>query len=101
MTRTEFNNLLRKATAASIDFARRYVENDLPAAVRFHVLLNQSYDADATAEERVYPEDNGREYSCLREDQVVDEIFRDGRCPEWIDVHVGPSTLPPDDVPMI
>ena len=88
MTRSEFMSLLAKATTASVDFARRYVENDLPEAVRFHVLLNQSYDGNATADERVYPEDDGREYSCLSAHEVGNALLRDGRCPEWIDISV-------------
>jgi hypothetical protein len=74
MTRSEFLCLLTKATAASVDFARRFVENELPESVRFHVLLNQ--------------EDDGREFSFLSSETVADVLVRDGRCPEWIDVAV-------------
>ena len=88
MTRSEFMSLLAKATKASVDFARRYVENDLPEPVRFHLLLNQSYDGNAKADERVYPEDDGRELSSVTSDGVADVLVRDGRCPEWIDVAV-------------
>jgi hypothetical protein len=88
MTRGEFVYLLRQATLASWEFAKRYVDNDLPEAVRYHVLLNQSFDGNATAVERVYPEDDGREYACLTESEVVSLLFRDERCPEWIDVSV-------------
>jgi hypothetical protein len=88
MTRSEFIGLLTKVTAASVDFARRYVENDLTETVRFHVLLNQSYDGNAKADERLYPEDDGREFSSLTLEAVVDVLVRDGRCPEWIDVAV-------------
>jgi hypothetical protein len=88
MTRSEFMNLLTKATTASVDFARRLVENELPQAVRFHVILNQSYDGNATAEERVYPEDDGREYLCLSAEEVGSVLLREGRCPEWVDVSV-------------
>ncbi len=81
-------SLLRKATAASVGFARRYVENDLPAAVRFHILLNQSAEREAEPGFRIYLEDNDREYSCLTEEEVGGILFRDGRCPQWIDVSV-------------
>ena len=88
MTRSEFMSRLAKATNASVDFARRYVENDLPETVRFHVLLNQSYDGNAGADDRVDPEDDGRELPSVTPDGVADALVRDGRCPEWIDVAV-------------
>lgn len=88
MTRSEFMSLLAKATNASVDFARRYVENDLPETVRFHVLLNQSYDGNAGADDRVYPKDDGCELPSVTPDGVADALVRDGRCPEWIDVAV-------------
>lgn len=88
MTRSEFNDLLRKATAASVNFARRYVENDLPEAVRFRVLLNQSADNPAETAVRMYPEDVGREFSGLSEEEVCNLLLRDGRCPQWVDVSV-------------
>ncbi len=88
MTRSEFMSLLAKATTASVDFARRYVENDLPESVRFHVFLNQSHDGNAKADERVYSEDDRREFPSVTSDEVADVLLRDGRCPEWIDVAV-------------
>lgn len=88
MTRDDFTSLLKKATAAAVEFARRYVENDLPSSVRYRVLLNQSHDANATSAERVYPEDTGREHKCLSLDEVGILLVRDDRCPAWIDVSV-------------
>lgn len=88
MTRNSFMDLLTKATAASVDFARRFVENELPEVIRFHVLLNQSYNGNAKSDERIYPEDDGREFPSLTLDGVADVLLRDGRCPEWIDVAV-------------
>ena len=84
MTRDEFVVLFREATEASVEFARRYVENELPSAVRFHVLLNQSSDKSHST----YPGDEGRELTCLAEKNAVNVLFRDGRCPAWIDVVV-------------
>jgi hypothetical protein len=88
MTRTEFIDLLEKASACSVQFARRYIENRLPDAHRYHVILNQSFDGNATAEERVYPEDDGREQASISQDEVADLLLREHRCPEWIDVSV-------------
>jgi hypothetical protein len=88
MTRSEFIGFLAKASASSLDFARRYVENELPETLRYHVLLNQSFDGNAKPDERVYPEDDRREYPSLLAEAVADLLLRDGRCPEWIDVAV-------------
>jgi len=88
MTRDEFITLLEKVSMSSLAFARRFVENDLPGAFRFRVLLNQSYDGNAKTDEPVYPEDDGREYASLSADAVANLLVRDGRCPEWIDVSV-------------
>lgn len=80
MTQHEFNHLLEKAVAASVAFARSYVVNDLPDTARFHVFLNQSHYGHAAAEERVYPEDNGREYPCLTaggRDRATDCCFEE------------------------
>ncbi len=88
MTRDAFIDLLDKATAASVEFAKRYVDNELSEAVRYRVLLNQSFDGNAKSAERVYPEDDGREYECLLRDEVGALLSRDQRCPAWIDVSV-------------
>jgi len=88
MTRDEFVNLLMKATAASIGFARQFVDNQLPDQARYLVLLNQSYDGHATSAERTYPEDAGRELACLGVDEVAELLLRDERCPAWIDILV-------------
>lgn len=88
MTQDEFTNLLRQATKSSVDLAARYVENNLPDSARYHVLLNQSFDGNATPDERLYPEDNSRELQCLTEEQVAALLVRENRCPEWIDISV-------------
>ena len=88
MTRDEFIDLLAKASASSVEFARRYVENDLADGCRYHVLLNQSCDKRAIVEEGMYPEDDGIEYASLSSEEAADVVHREGRWPEWIDVSV-------------
>jgi hypothetical protein len=88
MTHEEFTTLLINASASAVDFARRFVENDLAEEVRYRVLLNQSCDDHAKADEQVYPEDDGREFQSLTAEGVADVLWRKGRCPEWIDVAV-------------
>ena len=88
MSRSQCIEFLAKASASSLDFARRYVVNELPETLRYHVLLNQSFDDNAKPDERVYPEDDRCEYPSLPAEAVADLLLRDGRCPEWIDVAV-------------
>jgi hypothetical protein len=64
-----------------------------PEAVglRFRVRLNCSYDGWAGREVRLYPEDGSYEqafrYRSCPLDEVVDLLWRDGRVPEWVDLH--------------
>lgn len=88
MRRDTFIEFLNKATDASVAFANMYVDNDLPAPVRYLVLMNQSYDAHATVDEWVYPEDDGREVECQSVDEVANLLVRNERCPAWSDVSV-------------
>jgi len=81
-----FRQLLTEATAAALDCARQFVENELPDVVIYHVFLNQSHDADAEASFRVYPEDDGKQCCDLNDHELVTLLFRDGRCPVWIDI---------------
>ena len=88
MTESEFYTLLLTASYNAREFAERYVMQELPIVLRFHVQLNQSYDGSATAEEVLYPEDDGKEVDRISAETVVALLCRDGRCPEWIDVSV-------------
>lgn len=88
MHREEFAKLLAKASDAAIHFARNYISQPLSPNCRYHVLLNQSHDGNATPDEVLYPEDDGVELTGLDAEQVIDLLSRDRRCPEWIDVSV-------------
>ena len=72
------------------DFARDLVVEVLPDAVAFRVLFNQSNDdvVPLRASEVVYPHDSGRVLPDCAAQTVVDELWRDGRVPEWIDLSV-------------
>ena len=91
MTEREFSQLLDGASHHALAFARRYVENNLHGSFRYHVLLNQSFDGNASTDVSVYTEDDGREYSSLSASEVVNVLLREGRCPEWIDIAVEAS----------
>jgi hypothetical protein len=88
MTESDFHQLLLTATNHAVRFAERYVVQELPSAIKYHVLLNQSFDGGATSEEILYPEDDGGDVLCDSTAAVVTLLYRDGRCPEWIDVSV-------------
>lgn len=88
MTESEFHELLLMASHHAVHFAERYVAQELPGTFRYHVLLNQSFDAGATSEEILYPEDDGKDMVCESTETAVRLLYRDGRCPEWIDVSV-------------
>ena len=88
MTEFEFRHLLLKASEHAVRFGERYVVQELPSTFRYHVQLNQSFDGNATSDEVLYPEDGGKEAVRVSAETVVALLFRDGRCPEWIDVNV-------------
>jgi hypothetical protein len=88
MTRDDFINLIDNASSLAVQFARRYVQNTLPDVYRYHILLNQSYDGHATADEVIYPEDDRREFKFDSREKVADLLVREDRCPEWIDISV-------------
>jgi len=76
------------------DYARGMVVEVLPEAMTFRVLLNQSNDdiVPLRPGEVVFPLDSGRGRArALRAcdaQTVVDELWRDGRIPEWVDLSV-------------
>jgi hypothetical protein len=72
------------------DFARGFVVEVLPEAVRFRVLFNQSNDdiEPLRAGEIVFPQDSGRTLSACTAENAVDQLWRNGRIPEWIDLSV-------------
>ena len=88
MTQDQFSQLLNDVSHHALTFACQHVENRLHDSFRYHVLLNQSSDGNASAAVSVYPEDDGREYLSLSADEVVKVLLRAGRCPEWIDIAV-------------
>ena len=95
MTPAQFHILLVAASFVSLRLAQRYVSHDLPiGGFRYGVSLNQSHDAAATQDERVFPSDEGRIVEGLTEQEVVALLCRNGTCPEWIDIYpeaVGPG----------
>jgi hypothetical protein len=100
--REVFARRLNEAATAARDFARKFIAEPLPDPMRFRLQLNSSYDGNPrVGDEVVFPEDSAferaEELKICDEQQVVSELWRDGRVPEWIDVAVigetGTATL--------
>ncbi|WP_254514007.1 hypothetical protein [Anatilimnocola floriformis] len=82
----DFRVVLLAASDTAVRFARQFVTNELSLEFRYRVLLNQSYDGNASPDDVLYPDDDGVELSNLTADQVVDCLCRDGCWPQWIDI---------------
>lgn len=92
MERALFREHFLLAASRARDFARKFVAETLPDAMRFRVHLNGSYDATASSEFVLFPEDSAEERTLatkrLDTEGVVDLLWRDGLVPQWIDVAV-------------
>jgi hypothetical protein len=80
--RSIFEQHFVEAAAAARDFARQFIEETLPDAMRFRVHLNMSHDRNAAPDFKFFPEDSSgaRElaFETLEVEQVVDVLWRDG-----------------------
>lgn len=88
MTKLDFHVLLLASSNLALRCTQPMVTQSLASSFRYHVLLNQSADHLATKEERLFPEDTGKELAALSEEEVVSLLCRDERCPAWIDISV-------------
>jgi hypothetical protein len=90
--RATFEQRLLHAAARARDFACKFIAEPLPDALLFRVHLNSSYDLNAGADFRLYPEDStdSRVLATkgLTAGQAVDELWRDGWVPQWINISV-------------
>lgn len=102
MDRATFADRFRRAAQRARDFAQSFLEESLPAELRFRVRLNASYDGNPLhAGEHTFPQDSDarqqRSLSNVDEDGALAAFWRDGRVPEWIDLSVvgdtGTATL--------
>lgn len=84
----DFHTQLLAATYAALRFGQGYVKNRLPLEAEYIASLNQSYDARRADDEVVYPEDDGRIVECGTARAAANLLYRDGRCPGWIDISV-------------
>lgn len=88
MQKPDFRVLLIAASFEATRFGQRFVHDNLRFTFRYIVHLNESNDWNPAPESVLYPEDQGKILKIDTEEGVVDLLFRDGRCPEWIDISV-------------
>ena len=86
MTEADFRVLLIASSFMAVRFAQRYVTQRLPFDFRYEAHLNQSCDDHASLDDVLYPDDSARIVTCNSETDVVELLYRDGRCPQWIDI---------------
>lgn len=92
MERALFSARLRTAAERARDFARNFIEEQLPDAIVFRVHFNQSYDGNATAEFKLFPADSSMELALKTKEisleGAIDVLWRGGLVPQWVDVQV-------------
>jgi len=102
MDRDTFTARFHTASAAARDYAQEFVHEPLPEPLRYRLRLNSSYDENPrVGDEVVYPEDSAFARAAglhdVGADEVLAELWRGGRVPEWINLTVigerGASTL--------
>ena len=93
MTKPEFNVLLIAASFEATRFGQKFAKQTLPFAFRYRAHLNYSFDKHALRDDVLYPEDDGKVVDLSSEEDAVSLLWRDGRCPEWIDIAVDAVSL--------
>jgi len=82
-----------RAADSAVDFARKYVLNELPNQRKFLVHPNQSFDGNPLCEdEETYPGETQSEDEPIiftTVEAAVDYLWRNKKVPEWIDISVG------------
>lgn len=76
----------------ALEFARRFVVQNLPYERRFHLIPNCSYDGNPlVGEQETFPEEtlpDDQFIGPLTEQQVLEWLWRQGKVPEWVNVSV-------------
>jgi len=92
MEKEDFRQNLKKALDGLIDFTQEMVINKLPATYKFIIKTNCSYDKnDLERDEEIFPDDKIHEKSSINpasESTVIDYLWRNGKVPQWINVHI-------------
>ena len=88
MTDIEFHSLLSDSTNMAMEFAKRYLIDDLPKSVKYSVNLNFSTDDKSLIHFDLYPGDNDKIVEFITDKDVIMLLLRKGKVPVWIDISV-------------
>ena len=88
MTKQEFLFHLQSASIVALKFAEHYVKNKLTNNFKYNVILNASNDNPNLTQFDIYPEDVGKIKLDLKNKEVVELLYRNGKIPVWIDINV-------------
>lgn len=94
MERATFEHRLATAARNAVTFARGFVLQSLPDEFALLVIPNCSYDGNPrVGDEEVFPHDSealpaGRSHGPWSVAEAVAFLWRSGKVPEWINLHV-------------
>ncbi len=88
MEKPDFKALLARCSQLSLDFAKNYVEDDLPDNFIYNVVLNVSSDDPELKQFDIYSEDNDKKLFLIKAEEIVDLLCRNGKVPVWINISV-------------
>jgi hypothetical protein len=92
MDKKTFLEHLIQATDIVILFSRELVMNRFPSDCKYLIFPNQSYDGNPLeGDEEVFPEESLSQGQCigpLDRNQAVENLWRNSKIPEWINVSV-------------
>jgi hypothetical protein len=81
MTKEEFLVLINGASMLAFKFAEKHLTNSLVPEFRYDVHLNVSNDDSSLIQFDIYPEDDSRIEKALKDKDVRDLIYRNGKVP--------------------
>ncbi|MFT6922201.1 MAG: hypothetical protein ACJA1C_001203 [Crocinitomicaceae bacterium] len=88
MSEEEFIKVFRKCVDAAVHFSTDFISNKLPEKLKFTIHFNQSHDSDEGFDYVRYDEDENLVLDLLTEEETIKKIYRNGKNPVWIDIHV-------------
>lgn len=88
MTKSEFLFHLKGSSLIALKFAENYLKNKLTTDFKYNVILNASQDSPELSKFDIYKEDDGIIKLGLKDDEVVELLYRKNKVPVWIDINV-------------
>lgn len=92
LEKSVFSQNFSKAISTLLPFAQEFLIEILPEKLNYLVFLNQSHDENKLiGDEKLFPEDSlpeNRVKSFELDEQIINFLWRDGKVPEWINLHI-------------